>query len=210
MKREWGPAAQWLLWIIGGYLLGSMHFCRWIPRLCLKKDICALSDDGNPGAVNVFRHCGAGWGLFCLCFDLAKGFFPLFLATRTVDSRSWPFALVMAGPALGHAFSLFDRFRGGKCIAVIFGELLGLFPVTPVFWVLAVLYIVFSLLRINPRRRRSILTFSVFAPLAAALELVSMRSPSVAVGCVILATVAIYKHWAQKEGQNLNYGSAKE
>lgn len=188
----------WLILILGGYLLGSVHFCRWIPLVFLKKDICALSDDGNPGAVNVFRNCGAGWGLFCLFFDLGKGFLPVFLAFRLLGHQPWPFALVLAAPALGHGFSVFDRFRGGKCIAVIFGETLALLWISPVFGVLAFLYILLSLLRVNPRRRRSILTFSLFLPLSAALEL-WLGQAAVAAGCAFVSAVAIYKHLASKE-----------
>ena len=43
------PMVVWTLHIVAGYLLGSIMFCRWIPRLVLHKDVCALSDDHNPG-----------------------------------------------------------------------------------------------------------------------------------------------------------------
>ena len=48
-------------------------FCSFVPRLITGKDICGLSDDGNPGAFNVFRHCGAGVGCLCLALDVLKG-----------------------------------------------------------------------------------------------------------------------------------------
>ncbi len=192
------PRELWLLLTVGGYLLGSVHFCRWIPLVCLKKDIVALSDDGNPGTTNVFRHCGPGWGLLCLSFDLAKGFVPVFLGLRWLDPQDPLFALLLAAPALGHGFSVFTRFRGGKCIAVIFGELLALTAISPAFWVLAALYIAFSLGRINPRRVRSIWTFAVFLPVAAGLELWLGR-PAVALGCGLLAATAIIKHCLSRE-----------
>lgn len=196
---EW---AFWVLLILGGYLLGSMHFCRWIPLLFLKKDIVALSEDGNPGAVNVFRHCGVGWGLLCLLFDLAKGFLPVFCAVQLLDCQSPWFALVLAAPVLGHGFSVFARFRGGKCIAASFGELAALLWISPVFWVLAFLYIVFSLARINPRRFRSMLTFSIFLPIAAGVE-IALGQFSAAAGCVLISLTALYKHWVSKEEEAL-------
>ena len=46
------PRAEWILWVlltVGGYLLGSVHFCRWIPLLVKKVDVTKDSRDGNPG-----------------------------------------------------------------------------------------------------------------------------------------------------------------
>ena len=77
------PMVVWTLHIVAGYLLGSIMFCRWIPKLVLHKDVCALSDDHNPGAANVFQHCGVPAGLLCLFFDLSKGFLPVYLAAKT-------------------------------------------------------------------------------------------------------------------------------
>ena len=63
------PMVVWTLHIVAGYLLGSIMFCRWIPKLVLHKDVCALSDDHNPGAANVFQHCGVPRGC-CACFSI--------------------------------------------------------------------------------------------------------------------------------------------
>lgn len=191
--------ALWMGLVAGGYLLGSVHFCRWVPLLFLKKDIQALSDDGNPGAVNVFRLCGPRWGLFCLALDLAKGFLPVWLALEWMGARRWGFALVMAAPALGHGFSVFSRFQGGKCIAVIFGELIALLRVSPAGGLLALLYIAFSLARVEPQRVRSVVTFSLFLPGSAAMELLAGRTVTAA-GCAALSLIALYKHWTAKDG----------
>ena len=117
------PMVVWTLHIVAGYLLGSIMFCRWIPKLVLHKDVCALSDDHNPGAANVFQHCGVPAGLLCLFFDLSKGFLPVYLAAHTVGIEPMQFAAVMMAPVLGHATAPFDHFSGGKCIATAFGAL---------------------------------------------------------------------------------------
>ena len=157
--------------ILGGYLLGGVFFCRIIPRVFLHRDITLISEDGNPGAANVFIHCGWEVGLCCLLLDMAKGFLPVFCALKYGISSHPAFVLILLAPVSGHAFSLFHRFRGGKCIAVIFGEMIALLWITPVGLILAGLYIFFSVaVKINPNRKRSIVTFSLFAPASAIFE----------------------------------------
>ena len=145
-----------LFYIAVGFLLGSVMFSRILPRAFLKKDVCALSGDKNPGAANVFVHCGIPMGLLCLALDMAKGFAPVFLASRTTDVQSMLFACIIVAPVLGHALAVFDDFRGGKCIATIFGVLIALLPLTPAGLLLAGLYILFAgVLRIKPNRGRA-------------------------------------------------------
>lgn len=43
-------------YILFGFLSGSIFYCRLVPMLLVGKDVCALSDDKNPGAANVFIH----------------------------------------------------------------------------------------------------------------------------------------------------------
>ena len=172
----WHTETEWVRWLVlavGGYLLGSVHFCRTIPLLFRHIDITKESDDGNPGAANVFSLCGWQMGLVCLFCDMAKGFLPVFAAIRWLPPGGglWLSAVMMA-PVLGHAFSILHRFRGGKCIAAIFGEMVALLWISPVGLVLAGFYIFFSLaVKIDPHSRRSIVTFSRFLPVSFLLEL---------------------------------------
>ena len=71
----------WTLLIVGGFLLGSMMFSQWIPKLLAGKDICKESVDNNPGAFNAFKHSGKKIGTLCLALDLLKGFVPVLLAS---------------------------------------------------------------------------------------------------------------------------------
>ena len=129
-----------------GYFSGSMLFCSLIPKHLKGIDIVAVSPDGNPGAANVFIHCGWELGLVCLFFDMLKGFIPVFAAVKLLDASDWQFVFVMIAPVLGHAFSIFNGLRGGKCISTLFGETIALLPVSPVAPVLAGIYIFFSTL----------------------------------------------------------------
>lgn len=184
----------WCIYIVGGFLCGSIMFCKIIPQIFKKIDVCAVSDDGNPGAANVFTACGVWLGLLCLALDMLKGFLPVFLALRHLNVTLLPFAAVIVAPALGHALGIFNHFHGGKCIATIFGETLALLPVTVVVILLAALYILFSaIVKIRPIRRCSLVTFIVFGILGALSALYHGMLP-IAIGIAAISALAVYKH----------------
>lgn len=184
----------WIIFIFGGFLLGGVMFCRTIPLLFMKKDVCAESADHNPGAASVFHACGVPMGLFCLFLDMLKGFLPVFLATFFLDVTNMLFAAVIIAPVLGHAVGVFNHFHGGKCIATSFGIVLGLMPVTQIGWLLAGLYIFFSVVvKISPHRRRSMLTYIIFGT-AATIILLILKQHSLAIGCLGISAVACVKH----------------
>lgn len=176
------------------FISGSIPFCLWLPEIAVKKDICALSDDGNPGAFNVFSHCGKVLGCVCLALDVLKGFAPVFVAQLYGDAQSPTLALVIAAPVLGHAIGIFNGFRGGKCIAAAFGVTFGLIPKTYIVFLLALLYIVFStVLKIADHAKRTILTFSVFSA-CSALILCGVGFFPLAAGCAAVGIAVIVKH----------------
>lgn len=191
MNRE---MLLWILLIVGGFFLGSIMFSELLPRVLLKKDVAAESDDHNPGAFNVFASCGAALGFLCLGLDLGKGFLPVFLARRMLGTDSLLFSAVIAAPVLGHAIAPLDHFRGGKSIATSFGATLGLLPDSYACLALAVPYILFStVLKIESHRRRSIAAFGLFGTLAAVSPLCHGQM-SIALGCTALALTVIAKH----------------
>lgn len=193
-------ALLWIAFIAGGLLAGGIMFCSFVPRLITGKDICRLSDDGNPGAFNVFRHCGAGVGCLCLALDVLKGLVPVLLAAFFTDTNSILFAFVMLAPVLGHAAGIFNRMRGGKCIATSFGVMLGLIPVT--YWgivLLAALYIAFSLIRLSSNRVRSIIVYGLFAVLSA-IVLCVCGLFAAALGCGMISLTAVLKHLLPLQG----------
>ncbi len=185
---------KFLFFSLIGYLCGSMLFCQWVPEKFMKKDICSLSDDGNPGASNVFINCGVPMGMLCLILDMLKGLLPIALALKYLDWRNIAFALTLSAPVFGHAFSLYHKFRGGKCIATGFGVMIGLFPVTYTGFILAGLYIMFStVIKINPHRMRSICAYALFALIATPILIIE-RKTAIALGFLLIDAIAVYKH----------------
>lgn len=105
---------------------------------------------GNVGATNALRVLGKKLGIFCLIADMLKGAVPVLLAVAMVPA-AWPGApWVVAATALmtivGHIFSLFLNFRGGKGVATTVGSMLALAP-TPVSLAIAMGVLVIFLTR---------------------------------------------------------------
>ncbi len=102
-----------------GYLLGSLPFGYWLPRLLAGVDIRTVGS-GNTGATNVWRALGFKLGLAVALLDIAKGAAAALLARWLADDL----AGVLAGLAAmgGHYRPIFLRFaRGGKAVATIGG-----------------------------------------------------------------------------------------
>ena len=115
------------LLVAAGYVLGSMPWGYWLPRL-VKHDDIRRQGSGNIGGTNVWRVFGWRLGLPVIVVDTAKGFVPALLATLFVSDL----AGVLAGAAamLGHWRPLFLRWqRGGKMVATCGGVFLGVAPI---------------------------------------------------------------------------------
>jgi glycerol-3-phosphate acyltransferase PlsY len=111
--------------IVIAYLLGSIPFAYIIGRL-RGLDIRKVGDR-NVGTFNVFRHVGLVGGIVTLIADVGKGA----LAIVVAKLLSVPELVVLgAGVAavIGHNWSVFLRFRGGRGLAVVIGVLLALLP----------------------------------------------------------------------------------
>ena len=149
-------------WILFGYLSGSILFARLAAKWLNKDELYQESKDGNPGTANAFMYGGFFCGVITLLGDLLKGAIPVALFLRSQETVGMPNGLwlVMAAPVIGHAFSVFYRFCGGKGIAVSFGSLIGLLPVWEPLAVLIVLFLVFSsIIRVKDHFHRTIVTY---------------------------------------------------
>jgi glycerol-3-phosphate acyltransferase PlsY len=130
-----------LPWLLASYLVGAIPASYLAARLCSGID---LREHGsrNLGATNLYRVLGWRFAIPVGLFDIAKGAVPvLVFAPRVSDSQL--FALLCGVTAvLGHVFSVFVRFRGGKGVATAAGVMLGLTPaalgVAALVWVVLV------------------------------------------------------------------------
>jgi glycerol-3-phosphate acyltransferase PlsY len=113
------------LWFILAFLSGSLPFSVWVGKIALGKDIQQYGDK-NPGSANVFRAGSKFWGAVALLLDFLKGAIPVAIAYSLFQLEGWALTAVALAPILGHAFSPFLKFRGGKALAVTFGVWCGL------------------------------------------------------------------------------------
>lgn len=128
--------------IVASYLMGSIPTGYWYGRL-RGVDIRTLGS-GNVGASNVQRSLGTTAGVIVLLVDAAKGFLAVFLLSNLTPFPASDFVRVACGLAaiLGHTYTLFLNFKGGKGVATTYGVMLALAPFSTLLVLLAFLAVV--------------------------------------------------------------------
>lgn len=127
----------WWLLIPAAYLLGAVSFA-WIAGRIKGIDLRAHGS-GNLGATNAGRVLGWHWFVAVFTLDLGKGLAPVLLANQV--GNSWLAIAVAVAAVLGHIFTCFHGFQGGKAVATSLGVIIALAPMTAagafVMWVCA-------------------------------------------------------------------------
>lgn len=118
---------KFIVYVILSYIFGSIPFGIIIGRLFKGIDIRKFGS-GNIGAANAFRALGFWGGLTVLLTDMSKGFIPVILAKYFVSGDLVYLLQVVSGifSIIGHNYSIFLKFKGGKGIATSFGVLIAL------------------------------------------------------------------------------------
>lgn len=115
------------LFLIGlFYLIGAIPTAYLVGKITQGKDLRTLGS-GNVGATNAFRVLGKKAGFFVFLVDFLKGFLPVLTAKVFYDHELY-FMFLAAAPILGHIFTPFLGFKGGKGVATGAGVLLALGP----------------------------------------------------------------------------------
>lgn len=119
------PSLTNLLWIAFAFLCGSLPLSFWLGKVALHTDIRQYGD-GNPGGANVWKAGGKWWGITAILLDAFKGLIPVALAQFWGGVQGLPLAAVALAPILGHAYTPWLSFNGGKALSVSFGIWTGL------------------------------------------------------------------------------------
>jgi acyl phosphate:glycerol-3-phosphate acyltransferase len=115
------------LWLLASYFLGAIPTSHLVSRTFAKIDL-RQHGSGNLGATNLYRVLGWKYAVPVALFDIAKGVIPVLLfAPQASDSLTFALACGVAA-ILGHVFSVFVRFKGGKGVATAAGVMLALTP----------------------------------------------------------------------------------
>jgi glycerol-3-phosphate acyltransferase PlsY len=174
------------LYIIFAYLCGSISFAYIIAKIIGGINIYSVGSN-NPGTTNVFRSIGKGAGILTLLADIAKGFVMVYFATL-VDDTFYYSIIVAIAVIIGHIFTIFLKFKGGKGVATGLGVLLALMPLTSLM-----VFIIFGLVFI----------FSGYVALGSIYAAASLPLVSYFLGhnnikfikfTLIITILVIYKH----------------
>ncbi len=126
----------YIAFVLGSYLLGSIPTGLTISRWAKGVDIRNFGS-GNTGMANVIRTVGILPGILVLLLDTSKGVIPILLI-RTIGEKIHPsfgfedLLIISCGFAtlMGHTWSVFLRFKGGKGVATGMGTLMALSPIS--------------------------------------------------------------------------------
>jgi len=123
-------AMVWIGLVVATFLIGGIPF-GLLAGKCKGIDLRNVGS-GNIGATNAFRMLGKGWGIAVFLLDFAKGYVPLLLVSVWLKDTVSPLDVVMVlcgmGAVLGHNFSPYLGFKGGKGMATSAGILLAWIP----------------------------------------------------------------------------------
>ena len=191
------PVLSYIALAIAAYLSGSIPTGYLVAR-ARGVDIRKVGS-GNIGATNVFRILGKPAGVFVLFVDAFKGWFAVFVLSRavwslwgaqgTAQEKEWFSITASVFAVLGHNYTCWLGFKGGKGIATSAGVLTALVPWS-LLVILCVWIVVFAL-----SRYVSLASICASATLPVAAWLTG-ESTTIIIITSLLASLAIYKHRA--------------
>ncbi len=114
-------------WLILSYLVGAIPTSYLAGRMFRGIDL-RKHGSGNLGATNLYRTLGWKYAIPVGLFDIAKGAVPVVLFAPQVSASERVAVACGIAAVLGHVYSVFVRFRGGKGVATAAGVMLGLAP----------------------------------------------------------------------------------
>lgn len=177
------------LWVAASYLLGAVPTSYLVARLARGIDLRRVGS-GNLGATNLYRSLGWRYAVPVGLFDVAKGAVPVLVFGPRAGTTPWIPLVLGVTAVVGHVYSVFVRFRGGKGVATAAGVVLGLAP----WGFLAGLVVWAVTLRLTGFvSLGSILAALVLPPAAWLLD----SPPATTLGCLgLLALFVVFAHRA--------------
>lgn len=175
-----------IILIIGAYLLGAIPTGLLLAKAA-GVDIRATGS-GNIGATNVYRTLGRSVGIMTLVGDCLKGLLPVLIAQRLGMGEA---GIAAAGTAafLGHVYTVFLGFKGGKGVATALGVFLGVSPAGVGIAVVIFIAVVAA--------RRYVSLGSICAAGAIPFLVAGLdRRPFIIAMSVVIALLVIWKHKA--------------
>jgi len=183
-----------ILFIIGAYLAGGIPFGYLAGKILKGIDIREHGSK-NVGATNVFRVIGKGPGITVYLLDALKGLLPVLLSKylwpAATPQQEWFHIAAGLAAILGHVFTPYLRFKGGKGVATASGAMLGLAPL-PLLAALLAFALVFGVTRYVSLGS---ICASIVFPIAVAVQRIlldrSPLAPMLAVGWLLVLMIIV-------------------
>jgi glycerol-3-phosphate acyltransferase PlsY len=177
------------LLLLAAYLLGAFPSSYVVARTLRGIDL-RQHGSGNLGATNAFRVLGWKAATPVFILDILKGWFPTYFFAKWDGSPDWRWALAYGAAAIvGHVFSVYVRFKGGKGVATGAGVFMALAPAA----VLIGLVVWGTLLFLTGTVSIASITAAAVLPVAVWL----LGAPTIVLGLAIgLSAFVIYAHRA--------------
>jgi glycerol-3-phosphate acyltransferase PlsY len=193
--------AKFVLVAVIGYLMGAIPFALIISKRMAGIDI-SKRGSGNLGGTNVLRVLGFKAGAIVMALDLAKAFAPVMLARFIIGDSvlsiagfiiNWQWGQVITAlmVMVGHSWSVYIKFRGGKGAAAYFGSWFAIWPVAAL--VGGVILIVTVLLSKYMSLGSIIGSLSILC-LFMVLTLTDVSPPVYLIYSLIAAALIVYQH----------------
>jgi glycerol-3-phosphate acyltransferase PlsY len=120
--------------IVLSYLIGSLPFAYLFFKIFRKQNI-TREGSGNVGAMNSYQVTGKKWiGILVFILDCLKGFFAIWLIKTISSSDFWSIFYASIFVILGHNYSIFLKFKGGRGLATAVGVSLATSPLILIVW----------------------------------------------------------------------------
>ncbi len=184
--------------LVAGYIVGGIPVGYLIAR-ARGVDIRKVGS-GNVGATNVGRALGRKWGILALVLDIAKGFGPVFFLAPVLSdffgasSEEYALSAMGLGAIMGHIFTPWLLFRGGKGVATSIGVFAALFH----YWIALPLVVYFLVRKLTGYVSAGSLSLAVLLPVAAVVhnwERLGEAWPTLVFACLASLMILI-KHRA--------------
>ncbi|WP_297598083.1 glycerol-3-phosphate 1-O-acyltransferase PlsY [uncultured Cetobacterium sp.] len=183
---------KFLFFIVIAYLFGALPCGVWLGKGTKNIDIREHGSK-NSGATNAYRILGPKYGIMVLIMDALKGYIPLYLA-NIFGIGGVEIILLGLVAILGHTFSFFLQFKGGKGVATSLGVFLFLMPK-----VIGILVLVF-IITVGITRYISLGSVICSALLPILAFFMPVRDSATRIPLVVISLVVgifvIYKHKA--------------
>ncbi|MCC6543438.1 MAG: glycerol-3-phosphate 1-O-acyltransferase PlsY [Nitrospirae bacterium] len=174
-----------MLMVFISYFAGSIPFGMIISTIMGAGDI-RKQGSGNIGATNVLRTTGKFGGALTLLLDALKGAVPVLIAKSLWGLDNWTLAIALAA-ILGHNYTIFLKFRGGKGVATSLGVLFALWPyigvITMSIWIAGMFIWKYSSLA-------ALISFGILPVVTSIGE----RSISFSIFSIIISALLYFRH----------------